>query len=263
MGSMELFDSHCHLDFSPLVEDRVGALSRFINEGGVGLVVPGYDEPQWRRPLGPMPPTLWVGRTFGVHPYALRVYDEASIEGQLSRLPECLKRDAAVGIGEFGYDALLSKRDGVGMDRQKVVARHQLALAIRMKLPVVLHVVRAHGVAIEDLEGLGELPAGGMVHAYTGSVEMVTRYVRLGLYLSIGPAILRPQARRVREAAKVIPDEALLVETDAPDQHPPTCTSGEPAQLIEVVRALAQLRGQEEAHIARVTYQNACRFWGM
>src|SRR5690606_26339031 len=166
------------------------------------------------------------------------------------------RRLGAVAIGELGWDA----RGGPPRDAQDRAVDAQLAVAKELRLPVVLHVVGAHGHALERLARFA--PLEGVVHAYSGSAALVARYVELGLHLGIGPSVLRHAARRPLEAARAVPAERLLLETDAPDQHPPDRERGEPADVVLVARAVAAARGESLEAIAALTYANASALFG-
>src|SRR6185295_2154238 len=122
-------------------------------------------------------------------------------------------------------------------------------------LPVILHIVGAHGLALSQLEQHGRFESGGVVHSYSGSAELVARYRKLGLSISIGPSILRAGARRVIDAARVIDADALLVETDSPDQEP------EPAGLGQVIEAVARARSESAESVAEISAINAARLF--
>lgn len=168
-------------------------------------------------------------------------------------------------IGELGLHAANSDAPADILLQQERAFRAQLALARQLDLPLVLHVVRAHGQALRILQRDGVPRSGGVVHSYSGSAELVADYVRLGLHLSFAGPITYPEARRVQAAACRVPRDRLLVETDAPDQtpwarKPAAC---EPAFLPDIVEALARHRGEACAELARSTEANARRLFGL
>jgi len=116
---------------------------------------------------------------------------------------------------------------------------------------------------LEILREDGLPAAGGMVHGFSGSVEVATAYASLGLHVSFSTAIARPHASKLRRAAEAIPGELLLVETDAPDQSPDPKSGGnnEPANLPLAIRALADARAVEPSTIATLTSRNARRLF--
>jgi TatD DNase family protein len=106
---------------------------------------------------------------------------------------------------------------------------------------------------------------GGVMHSYSGGAELVPRYAELGLCFSLAGPVTYANARRPLASARAIPRERLLVETDAPDQAPTPHRGhrSEPAFVVDIVRALARVRGEPEHEIARLTAVNACRLFGL
>ncbi|MCA9609013.1 MAG: TatD family hydrolase [Myxococcales bacterium] len=209
------------------------------------ILVPGVEPGQWRRAsrLRAEPETAGVELRFavGLHP---------CFEGDLAELEGWIDRLDAVAIGEIGWDRA-TPFDEATVD---ATADAQIELARSRALPVIIHVVGAHGHAVERLRRHTGLR--GVVHAYSGSAELVDVYVRLGLHVSIGPSVLDARARKVASAAARVPAERLLVETDAPDQ------TAEPADVARVVARLAALRDATVEAIAEQTFANAEALFG-
>lgn len=220
-------------------------IARAAAAGVETILVPGVDAAQWARAASLKSTAMRLRFAAGVHPEAAGDLD--ALEGWMDRLGAC-------AIGELGWD----KRRG-DLDRQSALADAQLELARARGLPVILHVVGAHGLALERLAR--HAPLCGVVHGYSGAEELVSRYLALGLSISFGPSVTRPSARKVREAARRVPLDRLLVETDAPDQRV-SGERGEPAELAQVIDALASLRGETVEAIARATTDNARRLFG-
>lgn len=268
-ATTEVIDAHCHLDLPPLSDDVDAALARAHALGVSDFVVAGVDEAGWARQaaLAARHPSVHV--CYGLHPWAVADMDDAHLSAGIDALMETLEASGEgdaqpVALGELGLD----RGPRVAKDslpRQRRAFRVQLAIARERELPVVLHLVRSHGLALEILKADGLPEAGGMVHAYGGSVESARAYVGLGLHLSFSTAICRPQARRLRKACAAVPAERLLVETDAPDQSPQADGQGvnEPANLPQAIRALAEARGTTPDAIAALTRANAERLFGL
>lgn len=199
--------------------------------------MPGVEPGQWRRAQRLRAKGLALRFAVGQHP---------CFEGEIAEVEAWIDRLGAVAIGEVGWDR------AAAFDDARVDGSIELARA--RQLPVILHVVGAHGHAVERLRRHAKLR--GVVHAYSGSADLVDVYVRLGLHLSIGPSVLNPHARKVAAAAARVPDERLLVETDAPDQTP------EPADVARVAARVAALRGATPEAIAERTFANAESLFG-
>jgi len=167
-----------------------------------------------------------------------------------------------VALGETGLD--YSRRiDPQSRPQQAEAFRAQIQLANRFQLPLILHIVSAHSDALEILrtEALPRQP--GMVHAFSGSAEIAAQYIDLGFHISFCGTIVDPNRRKLRMAAASVRSDRLLVETDSPDQTPITRrpSPNEPAFLIDVINALAEIRGEPAAHVAKTTSENAYRLF--
>jgi TatD DNase family protein len=133
-----------------------------------------------------------------------------------------------------------------------------LELATTFQLPLIFHCVNAHGRLL-DILGSEGVPYGGMIHSFSGSVEVMKRYVSLGLMVSFSGLITRPSASRAREAAANIPEEHLLIETDAPDQRPVGVGEEESPfmWLPRILSELSTLRKRPSNCLREITTENA------
>ncbi len=266
-----LFDSHCHLDFPQLANDLEAELAAARVANVTGWLIPGTEPAQWER-LGAFAGHSGVRLAVGLHPWW--VGDVCSrgaraLEDALRAIERKLGELGAVAVGECGLDARRAARDGTDLSLQLEAFEAQLVLARERSLPIVLHVVDAHGAALTLLRRVGPLPAGGVVHGFTGSEGLGREYLALGLYVGLGCQLTSAAARRVREAAARLPLERLLLETDAPDQRPrggaPPCdgaTFGRPRDLAVVAACLAELRGVALPEVAARTHENALALFG-
>ena len=237
-----MIDAHCHLDFEAFDSDREHVADA-RDEHGVGIdgfIVPGT------RPVlfGKLAGVARCHVAVGVHP----AYLDEMITAE--HLADAAERTGAIAIGEFGLDRRLRER--FPPERQQGYARIQLTVAEALSLPVILHVVREHGAMLEMLEDFPD--TRGLVHSFSGSAEVARDYVRRGFSLSFSPAVLNEKSK-AREVVREVPEEHLLIETDAPDQGP--SERNEPALLFQVRDEVARLRGVSPEEIARVTAANA------
>ena len=235
-----MFDALCHA--------RDPALLRQAWASGVEGVLLGGTHPEgWAEQHTLAAPRVRLA--LGLHPWFAALAEQGALDALEAALRAPHPPDA---LGEIGLDRA---HPGAPDDAtQREVFDHQLALAERYRLPVVLHVVRAHGHALELLRRRS-LSAGGVVHGFSGSLDILRHYVQFGLHISFGALLLHPHARRAQEAAQQVPLERLLVETDAPAHlEGPHC-------LPEVIAALAALRGLPPAEVATLTAENARRLY--
>lgn len=249
-GKAALIDSHCHLDFDAFQHDRSPVWSRCLERGLTHLLIPGTDPEQWLRAAALCEQNDgWVFAA-GVHPWWQSQQDDK----WLAACRHMLQHPLCVAVGECGLD----KRIDTPMDQQLAWLDTHLALAQEARKPVILHCVKAHNELIRCLKRY-RLPEGGVVHAFSGSADQARTYWQMGLRLGVGGVITYERARKTRDAVAVVPVEALLLETDAPDM-PLAGRQGErnsPEYLPEIAVTLAQLRGAPVEDIARQTSDNA------
>lgn len=272
-----MYDSHCHLDFPELSDTLEAHLSDARAAGVEAWHVPGCGPSQWPR-LRALVGRDGVRLGVGIHPWwAEEVLSDGvsdasalrrAVDEAMAHLDRELRALGACALGECGLDRPRARAGGAPLELQRALFEAQLVLARERGLPVVLHVVGEHGAALEILERVGELPAGGVVHGYSGSPELVPRYVARGLAIGLGPRITGSGARRARASLQVVPLDWLLLETDAPDQAPAMgerfdpARRGVPADLVLVAQEAARQRGLPLAELARATYENARRLFG-
>lgn len=252
------FDSHCHIDLPgfSLAMNELWAEARA--HGVSRAFVPGVDPTQWSR-LETVRSLHGVSTGVGLHPFALEPWStlpEPEFALQVLRALDGLTAEAHsnkhVAIGECGWDKPLAKRNPrLTLELQtQIVVRH-LHVARDTGLPVVLHIVHAHGLALQILER-NPVPMGGVVHAFSGAPELVERYQRLGFRLGFGPAVLAYP--KVEQALRVTARDHLVLETDAPlaPRWHTYCTNS-PSAVVAVGRAVAEKLSIPLAELAALT----------
>lgn len=254
------FDTHVHLEHPRLPPD-VGARAKAA--GVERLLAVGVHPSTWddtvaaARALGEVRADV----ALGIHPEVVPALDDATIDVALRGLPDRLAGARAVAVGECGLDGPTGD-----LERQERVLRGHLAVARDLQLPVVLHVFRVQERALALVRAFGPLPAGGVVHSYSGSAELVRPWAKLGFYFGFAGAVTRSNARRPRLAAAAVPPDRLLLETDAPFQPAGADARdrayGEPADLPLVVTALAEVRGTTPIEITSLAQANAVHLFG-
>jgi len=253
---MELIDTQTHLDFPEFDVDRCAVLAAAREAGIAAMIVSGVSAATWPRLLALTGDEPMLFPALGLHPMFL---DEHA-EGDVDLLAEAVVRHRPVAIGEIGVDFHLR---GLDRERQLPLFEAQLAIARDAGLPVILHVRKAHDEVLARLRRSGLV--GGTVHAFNGSRQQAEQYIGLGFKLGFGGAMTYSRARKLRTLAAELPLESLVLETDSPDL-PPAAHRGErnsPAYLPEVLAALAELRGEEPADLARRTTDNARTVFGL
>lgn len=255
-----MIDTHCHLDGPAFDSDRAEVLRRARAAGVADIVVPAVGPSRWEPLLAlcRAEPGLHAG--LGIHPQLLPELDPSGDDRMLADLDLALSRGGAVAVGECGLDGG-SVAEGAPMDRQVAVLSGQLALARKHGLPVSLHMLRALDPLRDLLERDG-LPWGGVLHSYSGSAEQVGPFARLGLHFAFAGPVTWERARKPLLAVRAVPEDRLLLETDAPDQTPrPHRGRCEPAHLAEVLSAVAAALGRPRAEVEALTDRNARRLF--
>lgn len=257
---MPLIDTHTHLDFPDFDADRDAVLARCRALGLEKLVVLGVYQANWQRLWELVQREAGLYAAFGLHP----VYLEQHRPEHLTELRGWLERLAGnrklCALGEFGLDWYVAELDH---ERQQALFEAQLQLAAEFELPALLHVRRAHAQTIATLKRY-RLKRGGIVHAFAGSIEEAKEYLKLGFKLGFGGAATWPQANRLRKVVALLPPEAIVLETDAPDMAP-SMHAGQrnsPEYLAEICAVLAGLRGISPDELAATSTRNAEALFG-
>ncbi|MDX2089362.1 MAG: TatD family hydrolase [Kofleriaceae bacterium] len=254
-----MIDTHCHLDTPAFDADRDAMLARAAAAGVRGMLVPAIRPRTWPAlvELAARTERVGVRCALGIHPQIVPELAPDELAGDLEdRLATALTSARAIAVGESGLDG------GTGeLALQERLFRAHIRVARALELPLVIHVLRAHDAAPRILREEG--PVTGVLHSYSGGAELVPVYRALGLAFSFAGPISYANARRPVEAARGIPPELLLVETDAPDQAPEGHRGGrsEPAFLPAVLAGLAAARGSSVEEMAVLTTANATRIF--
>jgi TatD DNase family protein len=255
-------DSHVHVTAPDFDADRDAVLARARAAGVEAMIAVGagwgLDANEAAVALAAREPGVWA--TVGVHPHDARLLDD---DGR-ARLADWLGRPRVVAVGECGldYHYMNSPREV-----QRAVFAEQLGWARERRLPVSIHVRGGAPDAFAELldiwlaEGRGELE--GVLHCYTGSLEFARRAIGAGFYVSFSGILTFKRDRGLRDVAKALPLERLMLETDAPLLAPEGFRGrrNEPARVTAVGRALAETRGEDLAAVAEATTRNARRLF--
>lgn len=249
-----LTDTHCHLDDTAL-RPRIGEVMAAARQAGVGrIIVPGVTPEGWDGIASLAREQEGVFPAFGIHPQAA---DQANAD-TLARLATLARTAAAVG--EIGLDHLLRH---LPRAVQEKAFREQLRIAVAAGVPVMIHCRRAFEPLLRILREEGVARVGGVMHAFSGSVETARECIRLGLLISVAGTVTYANAVRPVAVAGEIPLEHLLLESDAPDMTPEPLrgTPNEPAFLTLTARRLAELKGVTPERVAQITSANATRLF--
>jgi TatD DNase family protein len=247
-----LIDTHCHLDAAEFDADRDEVHAAAVAAGVEGFVVPAVAVDGFFKAKTVVERYPGCLAAYGIHP----LYVMSARESDLGILRDWLAREKPVAVGEIGLDLFVTDIDPV---RQEYFFVEQLKLAREFDLPVLLHVRRAVDPILKQLRRIRV--RGGIAHAFNGSRQQADEFIKLGFGLGFGGAMTFSGSTRIRELAKSLPLESIVLETDAPDIPPVWLNGGRnaPAELPRIVDVLAELRGLSRAEIITATGANARR----
>lgn len=265
-SSFSLMDSHCHLDFSEFDEDRHELWSLCRENNIQHLLIPGVHPDQWVTSYELTKTLVGVKCAAGVHPWWIARlsdinYDDKGLSvSLLKQLEQALEQVNCVAIGECGLDKTIA----TNFELQQIIFEQHIRCACDTGLPVIIHVRKTQNETLQLLARL-KPTGGGVIHGFTGSLELARQYWALGFYLGVGGSVTYARAHKTRRALAEMPLESLLLETDAPDMPLYGCQGvpNSPLKVIDVATALAKLRDQAIDDIARQTTQNAHQLFNL
>ncbi|MCW6666043.1 TatD family hydrolase [Aerococcaceae bacterium NML190938] len=253
---MKLFDTHTHLNAEQFAGEEAAVIARALAQDVAYMAVVGFDTPTIHKSLALSEQFHHIISVVGWHPTEARTYTPA-IERQLH---EWLEHPNVKMLGEIGLDYYW---DTSYIGLQHDIFRRQIAIAKEHRLPITIHNRDATADVYRILKEEGVPQAGGIMHSFGGTPEEALRFVDLGMHISFSGVLTFKKSDRVREAAKVVPLERLLIETDAPYLAPVPYRGkqNEPGYVRYVAETLAQVRDISLDEIAEITTENAFRLF--
>ncbi len=256
-----LIDTHCHLDFSAFDQDRSQVLQACHDNNIMGIVVPTVSQATWQNTIAlcinaknsDTPVNLHLA--LGLHP----VFIEQHQPQHLIELDELVGHHKPLAIGEIGLDYYQKRDNGqrLNIEKQTAFFTKQLIIAKQHGLPVIIHNRKAHDQCVSLLTEIGVV--GGIIHNFNGSIQHAHKYVEMGFKLGFGGMLTFERSRVIRNLAKQVPLQAIVLETDAPDLTVAAYQGqrNSPAYLPHVLRSLAEIKGVPINEVAAVTSNNA------
>lgn len=256
---MDLIDSHAHLEFSQFDADRAEVLERAKQAGVAAILAIGSGTGPSR--LDAAIPFAeqhdWIYATVGIHPHEAKL----ATDEHFAQLDELARHPRVIAWGEIGLDYFY---DHSPREVQHAVFRRQLSQAREAKLPVVIHCRDAWPDCLAILrEEWASSELGGILHCFTGTMEDAQQGLEMGFLVSFAGNATYPKAQNLRDVAREIPLDQLLIETDSPFLAPQGFRGkrNEPAYVAEVARALANVRNLSTEELAAATAANFRRFF--
>lgn len=265
---MNFFDSHCHLDMPPLSAEIDEVILRATEAGVTGMINVGTSLHRSSEVVKIAEQYKDVWATVGIHPQdggEIKVLDSA-----IDSLRELAKSKKVKAIGEIGLDYYSAGKGEKGhvseseKEVQKELFTAQIELAHELDLPVVLHIRDAWDDAYKIIKNfklkIKNSDKVGVVHCYTGDEVEVERWLDLGFYIGFTGFVTFEQSKfnHIREAAKVVPLEKILIETDAPflAPEPHRGKTNEPAYVAFVAKKIAEIKNIPAGQVAEATSKN-------
>ena len=252
-----LIDSHCHLEYKGLVEDQAGVLARARAAGIGGFLNISTRQREWEQVIATATRELDIWASVGIHPH------EADAHADLGEavLIAATEHPRVIAIGETGLDYHYDHSDRAV---QRALFRTHIAVARQTSLPIIIHTRDAEddtaAIIAEEMEQ-GAFPA--LIHCFTASADFGRKMLELGLTISISGIVTFKNAKDLQEVAANLPEERLLVETDAPFLAPVPHRGRpcEPSFVADTARFIAQLRGVTPEALAETTTRNFARLF--
>lgn len=249
-----LIDTHCHLDFACFDQDRQQIINNCASLSIDTLVIPGTQASSWQKLIYLSQQFKAIKPAIGLHPYFLNDYQA----NDLITLTEYLAQysEQIVALGEIGLDSSID----VPAKLQMQIFTAQLTIASNLNLPIIVHHRHSHNEIIQTLKQC-RFTGGGIIHAFSGSLQEALTYQDLGFKLGVGGVITYSRAQKTRRVLSQVPLDLLVLETDAPDM-PVFGKQGErnsPENLPLILAELAKLRSESADEIATQCSQNAIR----
>jgi TatD DNase family protein len=253
---MTLVDSHCHIDGPEYDSDREEVIARARDAGVRTMLNVGTGDPQggaFERAVELSEKHEGVYAAVGAHPHDAKVFDDAA-EQRLVNLAEQSQR--VIAWGEIGLDY---HYDHSPRELQRSVFERQLRIARQLNLPVIIHSREADDDTIKIIrEELSDYERGGVLHCFGGSLQMAKDAIDLGFYVSFAGNLTFKKAEDLREIARQLPLDRLLVETDCPYLTPVPFRGkrNEPARVVETANCLAELHERSLDEMTKITSDN-------
>ncbi|MGB2705712.1 MAG: TatD family hydrolase [Candidatus Omnitrophota bacterium] len=253
-----LIDTHCHLDFSEYKSDREAVIER-AEEAGVKYLINVASSLEGARESAKLASTHEnIFASIGIHPH----HADDITEDTFAEIERLAGDKKAVAIGEIGLDYFKSPS---APDKQKELFVKFIGLSKKINLPLIIHNRDAHRDTLDILRKTCDIPIRGVMHCFSGDRKLLSEVLELGLFVSFTCNITFKNAARLREVAKAVPPEKLLLETDAPFLAPQAYRGkrNEPAYMTELRDCLSELLNLPKDEVERITTENAKRLFAL
>ena len=274
-------DSHCHLDFAAFDSDREDVIARANAIGVKHFVLLGVEAGQWQNVESLCVSYSQMSGSVGIHPFFLDRYrllsaadQEKALELDLGKLAELACQSWVKAVGECGIDVVVAenfvqrvsnnptnkKYVESDLQLQQQLFEEQIKIANDNQKPLIIHHRKSHHLILQSFKRV-KPQYGGIIHAFSGSIQDANNYIQQGFYLGCGGTITYERANKTKRVFEQVDLNHIVLETDSPDM--PICGEqgkrNEPKHIISIAEALAKIKGMELAEIAQATSKNAIR----
>ncbi len=256
---MELIDTHAHLTFEPLCQDVEAVLQRSRAAGVTGWITVGTETDQNNKVAGLIEKFDNLYGTVGIHPH----YAEQVTDDDIAQLKQLAKNEKIVAIGEAGLDFY---RNPSKQREQENLFRTQLQIAAELNLPVIVHSREAFEQTMVILDDFAGKIKNIVLHCFGGPAEQAEIAIDRGYYISFTGVVTFKNAENARQAAKRVPLDRLMVETDCPFMSPEPVRkqkANEPAFMVHTAAKLAEIKDVKLEDLAGFLKKNTKNFFGV
>jgi TatD DNase family protein len=254
--TVKFADSHCHLDDDRFDPDRDQVISRAHSSGINQIVIPATTAKRWPKVEQVTEQYDGVYASYGLHPMFMSEHKAEHVDA----LDSWLGKHAAVAVGECGLDFYTGDSE---MPQQLELFRAQLQVALNHKLPVIIHARKALDMILHEIRLSGI--KNGVIHSFSGSLQQAQQLQELGFKLGISASVGYERAKKLRLVVREIDINALMIETDAPDQSGPTHRGerNEPCYIIDHLSVIAGLREMDVDDCANQLTRNCQQLFNL
>lgn len=245
-------DTHVHLNNPDLLVKVEEVISLALEEGVQKFIVPGYDFETSKIALELAHKYPFVYAAIGYHPTEIKGYGEKEYKW----LEENVDDPKVVAIGEVGFDF---HWDSTTKEEQEEAFIRQIEIAKKANKPLVIHSRDAIQLTYDTLKKHNASMVGGVMHCYSGSLEMAPLFIKENFYLGVDGPVTFSNAKEIVKVVKEIPIEWLVTETDSPylTPHPYRGKENQPKYIPLIVNKISEIRGMEITEVAKVLFDNA------
>jgi TatD DNase family protein len=243
---MELIDTHCHLTFDGLIQDIDGVIARSKAAGVTSWLTVGTDMQENLKAIELTGKYENMYAAVGMHPHDAKDVTEDT----LTRLKELARNEKVIAIGETGLD--YHYNHSLHEDQRRVFAEH-LKIAAELDLPVIIHCRKSFEETMQVLDNHAGRVKKIVFHCFSGSAEQAKIVLDKDYYISFTGVVTFKNARIKKQAAKIVPTDRLMLETDCPYMSPEPMRKqkiNEPALMVHTAKFLAELKGMDPADFA-------------